>query len=302
MKPALVILAAGMGSRYGGLKQIDRIGKNGEVLLDYSVYDALQSGFGKVVFVIRRDMEQDFKGIVLDRMGTSLSYVLAFQEMDSLITPELAVYTAHIGRTKPWGTVHALLCTASLIDAPYVVINADDFYGREAFKVMGAYLAGANTTEGAIIPYKLEKTLSPKGTVTRGVCAIENGYLVSVDELKEIEKQGGVIFNTGADGTRLELAAHTPVSMNFWGFPPSTLPHFHRYFNEFCETSGRELKSECYIPLAVDWFIKNNRLKIKVLEAESEWFGVTYREDREAARRRIVELTNMGVYPARLWG
>jgi hypothetical protein len=157
-------------------------------------------------------------------------------------------------------------------------------------------------TEGAIIPYKLEKTLSPKGTVTRGVCAIENGYLVSVDELKAIEKQGGVIFNTDSDGRRLELAAYTPVSMNFLGFPPSTLPHFRRYFNEFCETSGRELKSECYIPLAADWLIKNNLLKIKALDAESEWFGVTYREDREAAQRRIAELTNTGVYPVRLWG
>jgi hypothetical protein len=302
MKPTLVILAAGMGSRYGGLKQIDRIGKGGEVLLDYSVYDALQSGFGKAVFIIRRDMEQDFTEIVLARMGSSVSYALAFQQMDSLIPPELAEYAANAGRTKPWGTLHALLCAASVIDAPFAVINADDFYGREAFKAMGAYLAGTTITEGAIVPYKLEKTLSPMGTVTRGVCVIENDYLLSVDELKSIEKQGDVIFNTNPDGTRRELFAHTPVSMNFWGFPLSTLPHFRRYFDEFRETSGRELKSECFIPLAADWLVKNNLLKIKALDAESEWFGVTYREDREAAQRRIAELTCAGIYPARLWG
>jgi choline kinase len=301
MKPTLVILAAGMGSRYGGLKQIDRIGKNGEVLLDYSVYDALQSGFGKAVFIIRRDIERDFKEIVLNRMGSQVSYNLAFQESDSLLSPALVEYAVKAGRTKPWGTVHALLCAAPLIDAPFAVINADDFYGREAFKTMGAYLAAANVTEGAIVPYKLEMTLSPKGTVTRGVCIIENDYLVSVDELTCIEKREGAIFNTGPDGTRRELAAHTPVSMNFWGFPPSTLLNFRRYFDEFCETQGKEPKSECYIPLGADWLVKNSLLRIKGLSAESEWFGVTYQEDRETARCRMAELSNAGVYPARLW-
>jgi dTDP-glucose pyrophosphorylase len=301
MKPILVILAAGMGSRYGGLKQIDRIGKNGEVLLDYSVYDALQSGFGKVVFIIRRDIEGDFKEIVLDRMGSSVPYELAYQELDSLLPPDLKEYAAKTGRTKPWGTAHALLCAAPFIDAPFTVINSDDFYGREAFRVMGAYLSAPDLQEGAIVPYRLEKTLSSKGTVTRGVCVVKDSYLVSVDELKSIEKQGGVIFNTGEDGTRRELAADTPVSMNFWGFPPGCLPHIRDFFGEFCETSGKEPKSECYIPLAADRLIKKGYLRLKVLSAESEWFGVTYQEDRAEAQRRIGELGSAGVYPARLW-
>ncbi|MDR1637872.1 MAG: hypothetical protein LBR93_11115 [Treponema sp.] len=301
MKPILVILAAGMGSRYGGLKQIDRIGNNGEVLLDYSVYDALQSGFGKVVFIIRRDIEGDFKEIVLSRMGSSMPYELAYQELDSLLPPDLKEYAAKTGRTKPWGTAHALLCAAPLIDAPFAVINADDFYGREAFGVMGACLSAPDLKEGAIVPYKLEKTLSPKGTVTRGVCVVKDPYLVSVDELKSIEKREGVIFNTGADGTRRELAADTPVSMNFWGFPPASLAPIGDFFAEFCESSGREPKSECYIPLAADWLIKKGYLKVKILKAESEWFGVTHREDREEAQRRMAELTAAGVYPARLW-
>jgi dTDP-glucose pyrophosphorylase len=301
MKPILVILAAGMGSRYGGLKQIDRIGKNGEVLLDYSVYDALQSGFGKAVFIIRRDIERDFKEIVLDRMGSSVTYQLAYQELDSLLPPDLREYAAKTGRTKPWGTAHALLCAAPSIDAPFVIINADDFYGREAFKAMGAYLSAPDLKEGAIVPYRLEKTLSPKGTVTRGVCVVKDSYLVSVDELKSIEKRGDVIFNTREDGTRRELAADTPVSMNFWGFPPACLPRIGDFFAEFCETSGKEPKSECYIPLAADWLIKKGYLKVKALSAESEWFGVTYQEDRAEAQRRMAELTAAGVYPERLW-
>jgi dTDP-glucose pyrophosphorylase len=301
MKPTLVILAAGMGSRYGGLKQIDRIGKGGEVLLDYSIYDALRSGFGNVVFIIRHDIEQDFKNIVLRRMGSSVEYALAFQELDSLLPPELSTYAAQTGRTKPWGTVHALFCAAYFLDAPFAVINADDFYGREAFQAMGAYLSSPDLTEGGIVPYKLEKTLSRKGTVTRGLCVIEGDYLVSVDELKSIEKQNDVIFNTGSDGKRRELSPSAPVSMNFWGFPPGCLVHIRRYFDEFCALSGKEPKSECYIPLAVDWLIRNKLLKIKNLKAESEWFGVTYQEDKMEAEHRIKELTSEGLYPSMLW-
>jgi dTDP-glucose pyrophosphorylase len=300
MKPILVILAAGMGSRYGGLKQIDRIGKNGEVLLDYSVYDALQSGFGKVVFIIRRDIERDFKEIVLGRLGSSVPYELAYQELDSLLPPDLKEYAAKTGRTRPWGTAHALLCAAPHINAPFAVINSDDFYGREAFKVMGAYLSAPDLKEGGIVPYRLEKTLSPKGTVTRGVCIVRDSYLVSVEELKSIEKQGNVIFNT-EEGKRRELAADTPVSMNFWGFPPDCLSPIKIFFEEFCKTSGKEPKSECYIPLAADWLIRNGHLKVKTLDADSEWFGVTYQEDRVEAQRRMAELTLTGVYPAQLW-
>jgi hypothetical protein len=299
--PILVVLAAGMGSRYGGLKQIDRIGKNGEVLLDYSVYDAIRSGFKKIVYIIRRDMEKEFREIVMDRTSNKIQCDLVFQELDSLITPELMEYIKKAGRTKPWGTAHALLCAESCIDAPFVVINADDFYGREAFKVMGKYLTFPGLNEGAIIPYKLENTLSLKGTVTRGICDIRDGYLQSVDEQKAIEKHRMIIFNTTPDGKLFELTAETPVSMNFWGFPLAIFPDLRRYFDDFIQNFGNELKNECYIPLFADWLIQNNLLKIKALHADSEWFGVTYQEDHPAAQKRIIELTETGVYPASLW-
>jgi hypothetical protein len=300
-EPILVVLAAGLGSRYGGLKQMDKLGKSGEVLLDYSVFDALRSGFGKIVFIIRHDIEKDFRELVLSRMDSAVRYELAFQELDSLIPVELFAEVKGLGRTKPWGTTHALLCAEGLIDAPFAVINADDFYGREAFTVMGQYLASSRVAEGAIVPYKLEKTLSPQGTVARGVCEARDNYLVSVNELTAIAREGDGIFNTAAGGSKLKLGADTPVSMNFWGFPPDILPQFKRYFEDFLKNSAKQPKSECYIPLAADWFIKNQLLKIRVLQADPQWFGVTYKEDREAAISRIADLAARGVYPERLW-
>ncbi|GHT82668.1 nucleotidyltransferase [Spirochaetia bacterium] len=300
--PILVVLAAGMGSRYGGLKQMDRIGKSGEVLLDYSVFDAKRAGFTKIVFIIRRDIEKDFRELVLSRIRGRIECDLAFQELDSIIPADVLAKSLSAGRTKPWGTAHALLCARDKIDAPFTVLNADDFYGREAFAAMGSYLSDPGITDGAIVPFRLEKTLSPQGTVTRGICAVRQGCLSSVDELKAIEKKDGRIFNTGPDGTRQDLSADSPVSMNFWGFPVSIFPKLQNYFDDFLKTSGAEPKSECYLPLAADWFIKQGFLKIRVLEANSEWFGVTYKEDREAAVNRIAELVSEGVYPASLWG
>jgi dTDP-glucose pyrophosphorylase len=301
MRPILVVLAAGMGSRYGGLKQMDAIGAGGETLLDYSVFDALRSGFGKVIFIIRRDIEQDFKDIVLSRMGDRVPCVPAYQELESLIPPAVLADAKAAGRTKPWGTAHALLCAADLIDAPFAVLNADDFYGRDAYEAMGRHLS-SSPTEAAIVPYKLEKTLSPMGTVTRGVCAIQDGYLASVDELLLIKREeDGRIYNTFPDGTKKELAADTPVSMNFWGFPPSILPAFRAYFEEFLRAKGAEPKSECYLPLAADSFIKAGKAVFKALPSGSDWFGVTYKEDRETAAGRIAALTERGVYPKVLW-
>jgi NDP-sugar pyrophosphorylase family protein len=301
MKPILVVLAAGIGSRYGGLKQMDKIGADGETLLDYAVFDALRSGFDKVVFIIRRAIEQDFKDIVLARMGDEVPSELAFQEQDSLIPPEIFSAVKEIGRTKPWGTAHALLCAEKALDAPFAVLNADDFYGREAYEVMGRYLSGA-VTEASIVPYKLEKTLSPMGTVTRGVCTVKNGYLSSVDELLLIKREDdGRIYNTFPDGTKRELAPDTPVSMNFWGFSPSVIPAFHAYFNDFLQARGGELKSECYLPLAADSFIKTGKTAFKVLGADADWFGVTYKEDKETAIQRIEALTAQGIYPKGLW-
>jgi NDP-sugar pyrophosphorylase family protein len=301
VRPVIVVLAAGMGSRYGGLKQMDRIGKNGEVLLDYSIFDAKRAGFGKAVFIIRRDIEKDFNETVLSRIGGNFPCETAFQEMDKLIPADVFAAAQRAGRTKPWGTAHALLCAADNIDAPFTVINADDFYGKEAFETMGNFLSAPEPGEGAIVPYMLEKTLSPQGTVTRGVCSVRDGYLASVDELTAIAREGdGKIYNT-AGGSRQELADTVPVSMNFWGFPPSVFPCLERYFGDFLDSSGALPKSECYLPMAADWFIKNDLLKIRVLEADSPWFGVTYREDREAAVQKIGEFTARGIYPPSLW-
>ena len=300
--PILVVLAAGMGSRYGGLKQMDRIGKSGEVLLDYSVYYAKRAGFTKIVFIIRRDIEKDFRELVLSRIKGHIDCDVAFQELDSIIPADVLAQSRKVGRTKPWGTAHALLCARDKIDAPFTVLNADDFYGREAFAIMGKYLADPAITDGAIVPFRVEKTLSPQGTVTRGVCEVSQGYLSSVDELKAIEKKDGTIFNIGSDGARQDLSADTPVSMNFWGFPVSIFPKLQNYFEDFLKISGAEPKSECYLPLAADWFIKNGFLKIRVLKADSEWFWVTYKEDREAAVNRIAQLVSQGIYPASLWG
>jgi len=303
--PVLVVLAAGMGSRYGGLKQMDKIGKNGEVLLDYSVYDAVKSGFEKIVFIIRNDIEKDFRELVLARIGSKVKCELAFQNPDSLIPLDIFRMAQEAGRTKPWGTAHALLCAADNIDAPFLVLNADDFYGSEAFAVMGRHLSGEEAAVSSIVPYKLERTLSPQGTVARGVCAVENGYLSSVDELTAIEKKDGRIFNTAADGSIRELTGDTPVSMNFWGFSPDILPIFKKYLDDylksFAEDPKGQIKSECFIPKAVDIFIKQGITKVKVLPANSDWFGVTYKEDREAAIKKIDELTSKGVYPSKLW-
>jgi hypothetical protein len=310
-EPILVVLAAGMGSRYGGLKQMDKLGSNGEALLDYSVFDALRSGFKKIIFIIRHDIEKDFREIVLARMGSAVPYSLAFQDLDSLIPQHIWQEVQKLGRTKPWGTSHALLCAADQIDAPFAVINADDFYGREAYTVLGDYLSslsGASSdaavgaaADAAIVPYRLEPTLSPQGSVARGVCEVKEGYLISVEELLAIKKEGNIIYNTNSDTTKRELAPDTPVSMNFWGFPESILPEFKKYFDAFINASFGDIKSECYIPRAADHFIRQGIIRIRSLPAHSEWFGVTYKDDKAAAVRRIAELTAQGVYPARLW-
>ncbi|MDR1216586.1 MAG: NTP transferase domain-containing protein [Treponema sp.] len=297
MKPILVVLAAGMGSRYGGLKQMDRLGENGEVLLDYSVFDALRAGFGKVVFIIRRDIEKDFQATALDRFKDSFPYEIAYQELDSRIPSGMAAVVKD--RAKPWGTAHALLCAEGLLDAPFAVINSDDFYGKEAYVVLGRFLSNA-AKEGAIVPYRLDQTLSPQGSVTRGVCGVKDGYLTSVDELKDIAAEDGKILYT-VDGVKRELPADTPVSMNFWGFQPSVLPELKRYFDDFLTEQGENPKSECYIPSFVDHLIRTGTLDVRVLETSTSWFGVTYKEDRATAVQRIAELTRDGIYPTSLW-
>jgi len=239
------------------------------------------------------------------RMESKVRCELAFQEMDSLIPSDISAGMKKAERTKPWGTTHALLCAADKIDGPFAVINADDFYGREAFEVLGAHLCGASSVEPAIVPYRLDKTLSSQGTVARGVCEVKNGYLVSVDELTAIERKNGGIINTNPDGSIRALADDSPVSMNFWGFPTMIISSFRKYFDEFLQTVATDiqgnLKSECFIPRGVDWMIKGGKAKVKVLGADSDWFGVTYREDREMAIQKLADLTRSGVYPDVLW-
>jgi choline kinase len=297
MKPILAVLAAGMGSRYGGLKQMDRLGKYGEVLLDYSIFDALKAGFGKVVLIIRHDFEKDFQDTVLKRFKNSFHYEIAYQELDSHIPVGMTDVIEN--RSKPWGTVHALLCAVDYLDAPFAVINSDDFYGRDAYFTLRKFLSDIKK-EGAIVPYRLDQTLSPQGSVTRGICGVRDGYLTSVDELKSIAAENGKIFYT-MDGVKRELSADTPVSMNFWGFSPDILPELNQYFNDFFVEQGKNPKSECYLPSFVDHLVRTGLLNVKVLETSTSWFGVTYKEDRDTAIQRIAELTQDGVYPENLW-
>jgi hypothetical protein len=223
--------------------------------------------------------------------------------MDSLIPAPALAESKKAGRTKPWGTTHALLCAEDKIDAPFIVINADDFYGREAYDAIGKFLLQGEIGEGAIVPYQLKKTLSPMGTVTRGVCVVEGGYLRSVDELTAIARAAdGKIYNTAADGSTRCLPDDTPVSMNFWAFPPTIFGSLRRYFDEFLASSAGAPKAECYLPMAADWFIKNGLLKIRAVEADAPWFGVTYKEDRESAVKRVGDFTAAGIYPEKLWG
>jgi len=297
----LVVLAAGMGSRYGALKQIDRVGRGGEVLLHYAVYDAMRAGFEKVVFIIRHAIEQDFREVVLKRIDSRVKYSIAYQELDTLIPPEIFKKAQENGRTQPWGTTHALLCAADQIDSPFLVINSDDFYGHEAFAAMGQFLRNPALADGAIVTYVLNKTLSLQGAVTRGVCTVHDGLLKSIEELHAIEKKGNIIFNTSPDGKKKQLMPDTPVSMNFWGFPASSLAHIKVFFDEYLVSLANTRRHECYIPLAVDYLIKKNLLKVQQLKVVADWFGITWKEDHQEALRRIMSLEQKGVYTSPLW-
>jgi len=299
MKPTLFILAAGMGSRYGGLKQIDGLGPNGETIMDYSVYDALRAGFGKIVFVIRKDFEEDFRKVVLAKYEDKIPCEVCFQALDKV--PAGCTYNTE--RTKPWGTNHAVLMGKDIIKEPFAVLNADDFYGKESFQVMADYLKSIEGTKGqySMVGYRVQNTLSEHGTVSRGVCATdENGYLTGVVERTKIEEKGGKIVNT-EDGEELEIAMNTPVSMNFWGFTPEYFDYVEKSFIEFLKVNGQELKKEFYIPTLVDELIKKGEASCKVLDTPAKWFGVTYAEDKPQFILKINELINKGVYPEKLF-
>ena len=299
MKPTLFVLAAGMGSRYGGLKQIDGLGPNGETIMDYSVYDALRAGFGKVVFVIRKDFEEAFREVVISKYADKVPCEVCFQSVDKV--PEGCTYNPE--RTKPWGTNHAVLMAKDLIREPFAVINADDFYGRESFQVLADYLKSVEGTKGkyCMVGYRVANTLSENGSVSRGVCATdENGYLTDVVERTKIEKVGDKIIYT-EDGVDTEISPNSPVSMNMWGFTPEYFEYVEKAFVEFLQARGQELKSEFYIPTLVNDMIRSGEATCKVLDTTSKWFGVTYAEDRPQVVMKINNLVKEGVYPEKLF-
>ena len=299
MKPTLFVLAAGMGSRYGGLKQIDGLGPSGETIMDYSVYDALRAGFGKVVFVIRKDFEEAFRKAVISKYADKVPCEVCFQSVDKV--PEGCTFNPE--RTKPWGTNHAVLMAKGLINEPFAVINADDFYGRESFQVLADYLKSVEGTTGkyCMVGYRVANTLSENGSVSRGVCATdENGYLTDVVERTKIEKVGDKIIYT-EDGVDTEISPNSPVSMNMWGFTPEYFEYVEKAFVEFLQARGQELKSEFYIPTLVNDMIRSGEATCKVLDTTSKWFGVTYAEDRPQVVMKINNLVKEGVYPEKLF-
>jgi hypothetical protein len=296
-KPTLLVLAAGMGSRYGGLKQIDPVGPAGETIIDYSIYDALRAGFGKLVFVIRKDIEQQFREIVGARFEKHAPVEYVFQELDKLPAP----YTLPAGRTKPWGTTHAILMADGVIKENFAAINADDFYGQEAYKVLAQHLT-AGAPDYAMVGFILKNTLSPNGTVARGVSRVDaNNYLTNIVEMMKIEPDGSGAKNTEADGKITKLTGDEAVSMNFWGFTPALFPQLKVEFEKFLKKAGGEQKSECYIPATVGDLVTSGQAKCKVLRSSDSWFGVTYREDRPVVVENIRKLIAKGDYPEKLW-
>jgi UTP-glucose-1-phosphate uridylyltransferase len=300
MSPTLVVLAAGMGSRYGGLKQIDPMGPTGETILDYSVYDAMCAGFGRVVFIIRPDFDDAFRSGVAARFADRVEVDFSFQTLDRL---PAGVFVPE-GREKPWGTTHAILCAREQISGNFAVINADDFYGRDSYSVLSKHLQRADpkSTDFAMVGFTLRNTLSDHGSVARGVCAANaEGFLASIDEMTKIEREGTAACNTRDDGTIVRLTGDEPVSMNMWGFTPRLFEHLDRVFGEFLARSGSEPKSECFIPLTVGQLVDEGQATCRVLRTDSSWFGVTYREDKEVVKASIADLIARGEYPEFLW-
>lgn len=299
MKPTLFVLAAGMGSRYGGLKQLDGVGTSGETIMDYSVFDAMRAGFGKVVFVIRKDFEDDFRNIVLSKYQDKIPCEICFQSIDKIP----AGFTPNPDRTKPWGTNHAVLMGKELIHEPFAVINADDFYGKESFQVLADFLTSVEGKHGqwCMVGYRVQNTLSENGSVSRGVCSTdENGYLTDVVERTKIEEVGKKVIYT-ENGIDTELPLNTPVSMNMWGFTPEYFEMAEQGFIQFLKTNEKELKAEYYIPTMVNNAIVEGKATCKVLDTPSKWFGVTYAEDRPQVVMKINELVHKGIYPAKLF-
>ena len=300
MKPTLLVLAAGMGSRYGGVKQIDAVGQNGECLLDFANFDAKKSGFGNVVFIIRKDIEKDFREKLFDRVAANFDADYVFQSRESLLTQEEIAKTAE--RKKPWGTVHAVLCAEEKIKAPFAVINSDDYYGREAFATLGNYLSGISndSTEHAMVGYVLDKTMSKNGSVSRGVCTVNDGYLAGIVENTKISYSGDGIVSD-LNGQIINLTGKEWVSMNLFGFTPKAFEGFHEYWENFKKEGLYTEKQEALLPVAASEIVTKGEGKIKFFTSIESWFGMTYPEDREVVKQEIINKIKSGYYPEKLW-
>lgn len=300
MKPTLVVLAAGMGSRYGGVKQIDAVGRDGECLLDYAAYDAKNAGFGKIVYIIRKDIEKDFRERLFDRVARNMDAEYVFQNMDSLLTAEEAGRAAQ--RTKPWGTIHAVLCAEEKVNSPFAVINSDDYYGREAFNVLGKYLGSLDpqSRKHAMVGYVLGNTMSDSGTVSRGVCSVKDGYLESITEHTKIGRVNGKIISE-FEGKEVEFTGKEWVSMNLFAFSLKAFEEFHKYWDNFKKTSLDQPKTEALLPVAASDIVRHGEGSIKFFTSSEKWFGMTYPEDREIVKAAIAKKIADGYYPATLW-
>jgi choline kinase len=299
IKPTLVILAAGLGSRYGGLKQIDSFTPQGDTIIDFSLYDALQAGFGKVVFIIRKSFEKEFKAIFNKKLAGKVEIEYVFQELENVpekyLNPE---------RVKPWGTGHALLMTKDVVKENFAIINADDFYSRQAFDAIAEQLRNTdkNSYDFSMVAYSLKNTVSENGYVSRGECTVnEKGFLTDVTERVRIEKIDGALKSEDENGKMIPIDKQTTVSMNFWGFTPKCFEFGDALFLAFLEKNTKNLKAEFYLPTIVNKMLVSKKVSVKVLESDSKWFGVTYSEDKETAQKEINKLKNNGVYPTKLW-
>ena len=301
MKPTLFVLAAGMGSRYGGLKQLDGLGPNGETIMDYSIFDAIRGGFGKIVFVIRKDFEEDFRKKIISKYENHIPVEVVFQSIDKL--PE--GFTCPAERVKPWGTNHAVLMGKEVIREPFAVINADDFYGRDSFAVIGKFLSelpeGAKNTY-CMVGFRVGNTLSESGTVARGICSTdENRHLTTVVERTEIMRINGVVSYKDENGEWVGIEDNTPVSMNMWGFTPDYFNNSEEYFIDFLKENIDKPKAEYYIPLMVNKLINDGTATVEVLDTTSRWFGVTYAADRQGVVDKLQALADSGEYPSKLF-
>jgi len=288
----LLVMAAGMGARYGGLKQLDKVGPNGETIIDYSLHDAIQAGFTKVIFIIRRDFEDQFKLQITNKYLGKFAVEFAFQDIDDLPNG----FRCPSGREKPWGTGQAILCARNLINEPFAVINGDDYYGRESFKVIADYYNNGGA-QFSMVAFRLDKTLSDFGPVTRGVCNVENDKLDTIVETENLTKKGNYI----STNRNITLDGSEPVSMNMWGFTPSLFNYLHEDFVNFIKDEGKELKSEFLIPTVINNLVQNNQEEVYVLRSNASWFGVTYKEDKPLVITKIQDLINSRIYPSPLF-